>query len=185
MTDNDVLQQQIIDWVKQDAIRLKALERVSRLSLPQCYIAAGFVRNLVWDKLHERAEPTTLNDVDVIYFDLDEANELAYQIYEEQLNEQMPALNWQVRNQANMHKRNGDNPYSNSFDAMRYWPEKETAVAMRLGANGDYECIAAFGFKTLFDLALSYNPKGNREAFEYRVHHKKWLQHWTSLRLKS
>ena len=184
MLNEDERLQQIINWVDEDPLRKKALECVSHLNLAQCYIAAGFVRNLVWDKLHQRAEPTALNDVDVIYFDLDEANELAYQIYEVQLNEQMPALNWQVRNQANMHKRNGDDPYSNSLDAMRYWPEKETAVAMRLSVNGDYECIAAFGFKTLFDLALSYNPKGNREAFEHRVHHKKWLQHWTSLRLK-
>ncbi len=42
----------IVELVKQDPIRIEALNCVSELGLPQCYIAAGFVRNLVWDSLH-------------------------------------------------------------------------------------------------------------------------------------
>lgn len=42
----------IVELIKRDPIRTKALHHVSRLNLPQCYIAAGFVRNLVWDSLH-------------------------------------------------------------------------------------------------------------------------------------
>ena len=39
----------IIQLIEKDQVRIKALECVNFLRLPQCYIAAGFVRNLVWD----------------------------------------------------------------------------------------------------------------------------------------
>ncbi|HCG9646579.1 TPA: nucleotidyltransferase family protein, partial [Vibrio parahaemolyticus] len=42
----------IVELIKQDPLRVEALKVVSQLALPQCYIAAGFVRNLVWDSLH-------------------------------------------------------------------------------------------------------------------------------------
>ncbi len=57
----------IIQLIEKDQVRIKALECVNSLRLPQCYIAAGFVRNLVWDSLHKKQIPTALNDVDVIY----------------------------------------------------------------------------------------------------------------------
>ena len=174
---------QIINWVKQDPLRVKALECVSRLNLPQCYIAAGFVRNLVWDQLHEKAELTPLNDVDVIYFDQDEQDDQAFLMYEARLNQMMPEFNWQVRNQARMHIRNGDQPYQSSVDAMCYWPEKETGVAIRLEKSGDYECVSAFGFNALFALKVTYNPKRKRSLFEHRVATKNWLTHWLHLKL--
>ncbi len=120
----------IVELIKQDPIRVEALAHVSQLGLPQCYIAAGFVRNLVWDSLHNFNEPTPLNDVDVIYFDPIEFNSSAHLDYEELLKARMPQLKWQVRNQATMNERNGDEPYQSSLDAMSYWPEKETAVAV-------------------------------------------------------
>ena len=64
----------VIELIESDVLRLSALECVRLLDLPECYIAAGFVRNLVWDDLHHKSEPTPLNDVDVIYFDLNESN---------------------------------------------------------------------------------------------------------------
>jgi hypothetical protein len=114
----------IVELIQQDPVRVKALEYVSKLGLPQCYIAAGFVRNLVWDALHGFDAATPLNDVDVIYFALDESDPKAYLQYESQLNQLMPEINWQVRNQALMHTRNGDLPYTSSLDAMSYWPEQ-------------------------------------------------------------
>ncbi|PLR59007.1 nucleotidyltransferase family protein, partial [Vibrio parahaemolyticus] len=138
----------IVELIKQDPLRVEALKVVSQLALPQCYIAAGFVRNLVWDSLHTFEVCTPLNDVDVIYFDPNEPKPDSYLLYEAQLKSCMPQLNWQVRNQALMHIRNGDSPYASSLDAMSYYPEKETAIAIRQTAQDKYECIAAFGFKS-------------------------------------
>ncbi|HGS4683953.1 TPA: nucleotidyltransferase family protein [Vibrio parahaemolyticus] len=173
----------IVELIKRDPIRVEALNYVSQLGLPQCFVAAGFVRNLVWDSLHNFEVSTPLNDVDVIYFDPGESNPGSYLLYEAQLNSCMPELNWQVRNQAIMHERNGDSPYTSSLDAMSYWPEKETAIAIRQVAQSQYECIAAFGFESLFRYCVTHNPKRSREIFENRVNSKGWLVRWPSLRV--
>ena len=173
--------QLITNLIKKDKLRLQALESVRQLDLPQCYIAAGFLRNLVWDHLHHYPEATKLNDVDVIYFDNNESDPNYYLQAEHYLQEKMPALNWQVRNQAYMHQRNGDKPYTSSLDAMGFWPEKETAIAIRLTAMDTLDCIAAFGFGSLFKLELTPNPKRSYLLFEQRVKCKNWLIQWPKL----
>ncbi|MDN2482643.1 nucleotidyltransferase family protein [Vibrio agarivorans] len=175
--------ERIVELIRQDPTRTEALNCVTKLGLPQCYIAAGFVRNLIWDSLHGFEVATPLNDADVIYFDPSEQDSNAYLSYEFQLKQQMPQINWQVRNQALMHIRNGDLPYTSSLDAMRYWPEKETAVAIRKIAPETYECISAFGYESLFDFCVTHNPKRTRETFENRVNSKGWLKRWSSLRI--
>lgn len=171
--------------IQQDPLRLQALACLHQLNLPQGYIAAGFVRNLVWDHLHDKVTPTPLNDIDVIYFDLAEDSLERYQNYEIALKALMPEVNWQVRNQASMHSRNGDKPYTSCLDAMSYWPEKETAVAIRKLPSGAFECIAAFGFDSLFNLQLSHNPKRDKSVFEQRIKSKGWLEHWPLLSVVS
>lgn len=173
----------IVKLVESDELRLSALECVRLLELPDCYLAAGFVRNLVWDFLHKKPTSTLLNDIDVIYFDSNESNPEQYQEYESKLKEILPNLNWQVRNQALMHLHNGDEPYKSSLDAMSYWPEKETAVAIRQLADGNLECISAFGFESLFDLQITHNPKRLKSVFENRVKSKGWLSTWSNLRV--
>lgn len=173
----------IVELIEQDSTRIKALDCVAQLGLPQCFIAAGFVRNLVWDSLHNFEKSTVLNDVDVIYFDLNELNPESYLLYEAQLNSCMPELNWQVRNQALMHERNDDVPYTSSLDAMSYWPEKETAIAIRKIGQNQYECISSFGFESLFNYSITHNPKRSLEIFEKRVRQKGWLVRWSSLKI--
>lgn len=173
----------IIQLIKRDLLRLKALECIQHLNLPQCYLAAGFVRNMVWDHLHQQLVASSLNDLDVIYFDPDEIDDNTYLKYEARLTLCMPQVKWQVRNQAKMHVKNGDNPYRSSLDAMRYWPEKETAVAIRKTDHDNYECISAFGFESLFNLQVTYNPKRAQELFEYRLKSKQWLIKWPMLKV--
>jgi hypothetical protein len=164
-----------------DRLRLEALSCVRLLNLPECYLAAGFVRNLVWDNLHQKLEPTPLNDVDVIYFDLNESSPDKYKAYELTLKAWLPQLHWQVRNQALMHLRNSDEPYKSSLDAMSYWPEKETAIGIRQLDNGHFDCISVFGYDSLFNLQVTYNPKRSRSVFEHRIKSKGWLNTWRHL----
>ncbi|MFN1512371.1 nucleotidyltransferase family protein [Vibrio owensii] len=178
-----MLEDKLAQLLAEDPLRIQALECVRSLGLPDCYIAAGFVRNLVWDHLHLKQNPTPLNDLDVVYFDPDELDEQAYLKYETQLNALMPELNWQVRNQANMHLRNGDKPYQSTLDAMSHWPEKETAVAARLDEKKQIECISVFGFESLFEGQITYNPKRTLTLFQSRVESKNWLITWPQLQV--
>ncbi|GAB6262514.1 hypothetical protein PSSHI_27580 [Photobacterium sp. R1] len=63
------LADRLSQWLRQDDLRMSVLAVVESLNLPQAYVGAGFVRNLVWDHLHGYSPPTPLNDVDVVYFD--------------------------------------------------------------------------------------------------------------------
>ncbi|ELD3372213.1 nucleotidyltransferase family protein [Vibrio cholerae] len=173
----------IVDLVRKDPVRFEALECVYQLELPQCYIAAGFVRNLVWDFLHRNVKPTPLNDIDVIFFDADCVDSDYEKSLELKLLEQMPQINWQVKNQAKMHLQNGDDSYQSTLDAMSYWPEKETAVAVRKVEHDHYECISAFGFESLFQGLITHNPKRAYGTFENRVKSKGRLVIWPNLRI--
>ena len=181
-SSEDAHMQRLIDLLQQDAQRLQILQCVAQLDLAECYVAAGFVRNMVWDHRHGYP-PTSLQDVDVIYFDAVEVDPTSASRYQAELQRQLPGVNWQVKNQALMHQRNGDPPYRSCLDAMSYWPEKETAVAVRITADRHIEVISAFGLESLFALQLTHNPRRDVDTFHERVRAKQWLQQWPGLQL--
>ena len=63
-----VLNQALSKIIHRDPFRMDCLRALSALNLPQGYLGAGFVRNAIWDDLHNKARPTPLNDIDVVYF---------------------------------------------------------------------------------------------------------------------
>ncbi len=67
---------------------------------------------------------------------------------------------------------------------MHYWPEKETAIAVRVLETGELECISAFGLNSLFNLQLSHNPQRDKAVFNQRVKSKAWLKQWPLLTIK-
>ena len=181
---NEQVPQSILTWLRQDSLRisaLKALETVAaEFDLQDYWIAAGFIRNLVWDKLHH-IHFSPLNDVDVIHFAVDKSECFDTQI-EQRLFQLQSSIPWSVKNQSRMHIRNGDQPYLSSIDAMSYWPEKETATAVRLKGE-QIEFCSPFQLSNLLKLNLTYNPKRSIELFNQRVESKGWLQTYPKLKL--
>lgn len=161
---------------------MKLLKAVASLGLPDCYIAAGFVRNMVWDHLHGY-DATQLNDVDVVFFDRANISNGYIARIQEKLSSLEPSVSWEVKNQAVMHSRNNDRPYTNTADSMSYWPEKETAIGVSLKGSGAIEVIAPFGLASIFAGYLSHNPKRPRSVFLGRVTAKQWLDKWPRLEI--
>ena len=124
----------LVSLIEHDAMRLEALTLCAQvfdeLNISDWYIAAGFVRNLVWDHLH-RFNASDLQDIDVIFF-CDKTISASHDNVIEQRLTDLLALNWSVKNQARMHLRNHDKPYLSCIDAMSYWPEQQTAVGVNL-----------------------------------------------------
>src|SRR6185369_11248783 len=89
--------------IAEDAIAMKQLRAARALALPDWCIAAGFVRNRIWDHLHGISPPREPADIDVLYYDLADLSKETEAIYEKQLDALLPGLPWQVRNQARMH----------------------------------------------------------------------------------
>lgn len=165
-----------------DPHRMKILGAVSTLSLPDCWVAAGFVRNLVWDHLHHKK--TDLNDVDVIYYcQSDTQGQLAVHATRE-LQVPLPEVNWQVKNQAVMHIKRQHSQYLSSADAMSFWPEQETAVGVKLDEYGNFSFVATFGLTSLFKGCITFNSKADEHAFWQRVEKKCWLTTWPKLVIK-
>lgn len=172
--------------MRRDPVRWRLLGLVAEIELPDCWIAAGFVRNAVWDALHGREPSPPAGDVDVIWYDLAHQEAEFDRTLEERLRDAEPGIDWSVKNQARMHARNGDAPYSSATDAMRFWPETATAVAARRTPDGACEIAAPYGLEDLMNLALRPTARfvsEKRAVFDERVAQKEWLEIWPKLTL--
>jgi hypothetical protein len=182
---NKTFDMQLEAILRTDPVRWRLLEVVSQLGLPDCWIAAGFIRNAVWDALHGRTAQPPCGDIDVIWFDPERADEAHDRSAEAALRAVVPSVDWSVKNQSRMHKRNGDVPYRSATDAMRYWPETATAVAARRSGTGQLEIASLLGLDDLFNLVLRPTPGfagEKRPIFEARVQAKAWMTAWPLLK---
>ena len=170
--------------LRADAFRWHLLGVVSALGLPDGWIGAGFVRNAVWDHLHQRSPSAPTGDVDVIWHDSRRANSAEDLKHEAALRAAEPSIAWSVKNQARMHKRNGDTAYASATEAMRFWPETATAVAARRLGFSDCEIAAPMGLDDLLALLLRPTPSfcgDKRSIYEDRLQTKGWAISWPRL----
>jgi hypothetical protein len=168
-----------------DPARWRLLEVVRFLRLPDCWIGGGFVRNAVWDCLHGRAPSSLSGDVDVVWFDPGRTNPSEDREIEAALRSLDASVAWSVKNQARMHLRNSDAPYISVTDAMRYWPETATAVAVKRSEQDHCEVAAPFGLDDLFGLIVRPTPGfavDKRQLYDDRIRAKGWLETWPLLR---
>jgi uncharacterized protein len=171
--------------IRNDALRWRLLGLVRSLHLPDCWIGAGFVRNAAWDALHGRASSPLASDVDVLLFDPGRTGAAEDRIIEAMLHRAEPSVAWSVKNQARMHLRNGDAPYASTTDAMRFWPDTATAVAVRRIGQDGCEIAAPYGLEDLFHLVIRPTPRfagTKRPVYEQRIRTKGWLAQWPLLR---
>ena len=171
--------------LRRDRRRWDILGMVAGLGLPDCWIAAGFVRNAVWDDMHGRPAAPPKGDIDVIWFDRERCDPATDRALELALRSIDGAIDWSVKNQARMHRRNGDAPYRSATDAMRYWPETATAVAARRIGGDRCEIASPLGLDDLLAGIVRPGPAfetAKRPVFEERLRKKNWLAEWPKLR---
>jgi len=171
-----------------DTQRMHVLRLVRELHLPDCWVAAGFVRSCVWDYLHQRSSSPLSNDIDVIWFDPLNATQERDVVLEKMLQTQDSTLGWSVKNQARMHERNADLPYATASDAMRYWPETATAVGIRLDGRANIEVSAPLGLNDLFELIVRPTDRflaGKQAMYVDRIHSKNWQVIWPKLSIET
>jgi hypothetical protein len=168
----------------EDAMAVLALAR--SLDLPDWAIGAGFLRNRLWDALTGERTCSAADDIDLLYFDASDPEGRGEAAIEARLAAQRPDLIWQARNQARMHKVNGDAPYADTMDALRYWLETCSAVALRLEAGGRLTLLAPYGLSDLFALICRPTPAGLRRmpAYRARMAAKGWDRRWTRCRVQ-
>jgi len=128
---------------------MAALRYVRSLELRSWCIGAGLVRNLVWDALHG-FDPSVPADVDVAHFDAHMPSQLDGAL-ERRLRVLMPGLNWEVTNQAHVHRWFEADlgrivpPLTSLDDGISTWPEFATCVGVTLAADDSIQVIAPHG----------------------------------------
>jgi uncharacterized protein len=186
MSESAALAARVAVLVASDAQLMTVLKIARGLNLPDWAIGAGAVRNVVWDALSAKPTRTAPADIDVLYFDPLDTDLVREAAAEAALARQLDLV-WQVRNQARMHLRNGDPPYRDTADALRFWLETPTCVAVRLEADDRLTVIAPHGLVDLFALALRPTPQGRIRlaAYRERLAAKDWIGQWPGLTIDS
>lgn len=183
---SDKLTAIVINTIQASSWHLESLRAVRTLGLPDWAIGAGFVRNAVWDHLHGYHAHTPLSDIDVLYFDpANTSREIEVEI-EKTLLVALPMRPWSVRNQARMHLRNCDPPYSSTADAISYFLETPTCVAVWLDDNDDIIVISPFGLSDLIDMRGTPTASGRQRMEQYlkRMTAKNWPQNWPRVKVE-
>lgn len=175
---------ELIDIIIKDELIIETLTIVKNLKLNDCWVGAGFIRNKVWDILHEK-RTIKLNDIDVVFFDETNISEKLEKEIEQKLTEIDPKIKWSVKNQARMHFRNNHLKYINTENAISYWPETATAIAVRLNLNDKIEILAPYGLNDLFNLIVKPTPNFDLIVFQKRVNEKQWKKQWKNLKLNN
>ena len=176
---------QVWSTLRADPLGWHVLDVVRALRLPDGWIGAGFVRNAVWDHLHQRPPSPLTGDVDVIWHDPGRTDPAEDRRLEAVLRAAEPSVSWSVKNQARMHARNGDAPSPSATEAMCFWPETATAVAVRRHGLDGFAVAAPFGLDDLLNLVLRPTPRfsrGKRGIYENRLRTKGWTVSWPLLR---
>ncbi len=175
---------ELIQIIESDDWMFKVLKDVQSLKLNDCWIGAGFVRNKIWDVKHKKIR-TKLNDIDVIYFDKSSLSKEFDSQLEKKLREIDTRLPWSVKNQARMHLKNQHKEYTDCCDAISFWAETATSIAVRLNDNDQIEYIAPHGLHDLFNLIVKPTPQFNLDTYNNRVRKKQWKEKWKNLQIKA
>ncbi|APR75351.1 Hypothetical protein A7982_00697 [Minicystis rosea] len=180
----------MIEILARDPLRLSCLRAVRDLGLPDAWIGAGFVRNVVWDVLTGRSHDVRESDVDVVFFDaalVEEPRVIeAEHALERALSAAVPGLDWSVTNQARMARRNGDGRYRDTEEAIAHWPETATAIAAQIDGAGTIRILAPHGLEDLFAIVVRPTPTFavKTDAWEKRRRDKAWESRWPEVRVE-
>jgi len=154
---------ELIGRLRREPWLLEALDAAGSSGLPDAWVGAGVIRDVVWGQLAGGFDPGDVADVDVAYFDpgdLSKARDLAAQA----ALAERASLPWEATNQAAVHTWYHTyfggapvQPFASVHDAVATWPETATCVAIR-HAHGGYEVCAPHGLGDLLAGVWRVNP---------------------------
>jgi len=184
---HDALLAELVRIVRATPWLFGLLEMVRNAAPAGAYVAAGAVRDSVWNFLTGRASSGPHGDVDVVYWADSEAPD-ASRAHEARLRAHRPDLDWEVTNQATIHLWHrrvqglSSPPHQSVAEGLATWPETATAVGVRLTPEGAIDVLAPLGLVDLFALRLRHNPaQAGLDVFWQRIEAKQWLRRWPEL----
>lgn len=179
-----------VEWlerIQSDSDMMLILKIIEGLELKDSWLAAGAVRNYIWNVVSGRSGFDDTTDIDVVFFDPDMSDEET-QALERKLLSQYPQYQWQVKNQYHMHRYSPDTePYHSTRDAIAKYPETCTAVALRQ-YQGKVDLFAPYGLEVISRLVVKPTPHfqaspSRMKLYRERLAKKDWLAKWPQLQV--
>jgi hypothetical protein len=162
----------------------RALDAAAASGLPDAWIGAGVIRDIVWGPLAGGFTPASVKDIDVAFFDPDDLGPARDDAAERALQAQAD-LPWEATNQAAVHtwyhRYFGGAPvaaFRGIHEAVASWPETATCVAVRRTEQGLDVC-APHGLADLLDGVWRRNPARasvRRSQIRLADHQRRWPQ---------
>ena len=184
-----LIRQDLLQAIQLNPDLMKILTIIRDLELNDSWLAAGSVRNFIWNLLSDKPAFDRDTDVDVIFFDPDVSYEETLAI-ERQLKKDFPQYQWELKNQVYMHQHSPHTPpYKDSCDAMSKYPERCTAVGLRLQADATLELFAPYGLEEILNFQISPTPhflenQDRMKLYQKRLSKKNWQEKWKNLTFK-
>ena len=181
---------EILDSFRENPDMMAILTIIRDLELKDSWLAAGSVRNFIWNLLSDKPAFDRETDVDVIFFDPEVSYEETLAI-ENKLREDFPQYQWELKNQAYMHRHSPHTePYVNSCDAMSKYPERCTAIGLRLHADTTLELFAPYGLEDILNFQVRPTPhflenQDRMKLYQKRLSKKNWREKWKNLTFKN
>ena len=168
---------------------MEALHAAREVGGPDWLIAAGAIRDAVWDALHDRP-PAMPRDIDIGFFDPDDLTPDRDRGVEDALRARASRLPWQAKNQAAVHlwypRVFGIQvpPFRSSAEAVATFPETASCVGVRLLDDDDLLVVTPHGLDDLFACICRHNPtRVSASFYERRVAGKDWSSRWPKVRV--
>ena len=160
----------LISHVHTEPWLVNVLNVVAASGLPDAWIGAGVLRDVVWGHRHDGFDPAAVRDIDVAFFDPNDLSRRRDDIAQQRL-VSMVDLPWEATNQAAVHTWYAEHfhedpvlPLASVHDAVATWPETATCVAVRSapmrGGRREYgiEVCAPYGLDDLLNGVWRRNP---------------------------
>ena len=184
-----LIRQDFLQAIQLNTDLMKILTIIRNLDLKDSWLAAGSVRNFIWNLLSDKSPFDRETDVDVIFFD----PAISYEDMlgtESKLKEDFPQYQWELKNQVYMHLHSPHTaPYTSSRDAMSKYPERCTAVGLRLNAGATLELFAPYGLEDILNFQVRPTPHflendDRMKLYQQRLSKKNWQEKWKNLTFK-
>lgn len=181
-----------ISILKQNKELMAILDYVSKLKLPNFYIAAGSIFQTIWNYYDGKDLNFGIKDVDIIYYDatnLDVEKDLEYyNIINEYAKSKGINYEIDVSNEARMHlwKKDNENKdidqYKNSEDAIDQWIATVHAIGITK-VNNDIKIYAPYGLSDIFSKTIRpIKHEGNsKKLYDKKV--ESWKKRFSNLKI--
>lgn len=179
-----------VSILKQNTELMMILEYISKLKLPNFYIAAGSVFQTIWNYYDTKPLNYGIKDIDIIYYDSNNISKETEQQLENKIINHFKKINlnyeFDVHNEARMHlwKKENENKnidqYKNSEDAINQWIATVHAIGITK-ENDEIKVYAPYGLSDIFSRTIRpiKHKANSKELYDKKA--TSWNQRFDNL----